>query len=122
MYVGRLERIFGFCDISCSDCPVLVATLRKDNVERHKIAEIFTRQYGKEYKPDDINCDGCLSDNQRVFSYCGICEIRKCGKEKKVKNCAFCTDYPCEKLSELFAKYSKARENLESIRRKNNIN
>jgi hypothetical protein len=122
VYVDKLEKIFGFCGISCSDCPVLAATLKNDNGERQRIAEIFTRQYGKEYKPDDINCDGCLSNSQRVFSYCGICDSRKCGKEKKVKNCAFCTDYPCEKLSELFAKYSKARENFESIKHENNIN
>lgn len=44
-------------------------------------------------------------------------EIRKCGREKKVKNCAYCQEYPCGRLSELFSKYSKAKETLDAVRR-----
>lgn len=111
-----MEHVFGFCGIICSDCPVLLATQKNDATERKRVADLFTKQYGKEYKPEDIDCDGCTSNSQRVFSYCRLCGIRKCGMEKKVKNCAFCSEYPCEKLSELFAAYSKAKENLDGIR------
>ncbi len=113
-----MKKMVGYCGIICSDCPVLIATQKDDDEERKRVAEIFTRQYGKEYKPEDINCDGCISDGPRIFSYCNVCEIRKCGREKKVKNCAYCSEYPCEKLSGLFSKYSKAKETLDEIRRK----
>lgn len=116
-----MEKMVGYCGIICSDCPVLVATQKDDDSERKRVAELFTRQYGKEYKSEDINCDGCLSDGSRIFSYCGICEIRKCGREKKVKNCGFCADYPCERLSKLFAEYSKAKETLDGIRREQGV-
>jgi len=116
-----MEKIIGCCGIICSECPVLTATQKDDDVERQRVAEIFTRQYGTEYKPEDINCDGCISDSSRIFSYCNICEIRKCGREKEVKNCAYCHEYPCEKLSELFKKYSKAKETLDEVRREPNI-
>ena len=112
-----MEKMIGCCGIVCSDCPVLVATQKNDDAERKRVAEIFTKQYGREYKPEDINCDGCLSDSLRIFSYCNVCEIRKCGREKNVKNCAYCVDYPCEKLSKLFAEYSKAKETLDEVRR-----
>jgi hypothetical protein len=112
-----MEKVIGYCGIICSECPVLMATQKDDDAERKSVAEIFTRQYGKEYKPEDINCDGCISDSSRIFSYCYVCEIRKCGREKKVKNCAYCPEYPCEKLSELFSKYSKAKETLDEVRR-----
>ena len=116
-----MEKIVGYCGIVCSDCPVLVATQKNDDAERRRIAEVFTKQYGKEYKPEDINCDGCLSSGPRIFSYCNVCEIRKCGKEKSLSNCASCVDYPCEKLSKLFAGYSKAKETLDEIRREYGI-
>jgi hypothetical protein len=117
----NMERIIGRCGIVCSDCPVLIATRMNDNSERRRVAEVFTKQYGREYKTEDINCDGCLSDGPRVFSYCSVCEIRRCGKEKCVKNCATCVDYPCERLSKLFAGYSKAKETLDGIRREYGI-
>jgi len=111
-----VERIVGYCGIICSDCPVLMATQSNDDVDRRRVAELFTKQYGKEYKPEDINCDGCISDSSRIFSYCCVCEIRKCGREKKVKNCGFCSGYLCERLSKLFAQYAKAKETLDAIR------
>ena len=116
-----MEKIVGYCGIVCSDCPVLIATQKNDDAERRRVAEVFTKQYGREYKPEDINCDGCISSGPRIFSYCTVCEIRKCGKEKNVVNCASCADYPCEKLSKLFAGYSKAKETLDEIRREYGI-
>jgi len=112
-----MEKIIGYCGIICSGCPVFMATLKDDDAERQRVAEIFTKQYGKEYKPEDINCDGCISDSSRIFSYCNLCEIRKCGKEKNVENCAHCNEYACEKLSKLFSEYSKAKETLDEVRR-----
>jgi hypothetical protein len=112
-----MDKIIGYCGIICSDCPVLMATQKDDYTERKRVAELFTKQYGREYKPEDINCDGCLGDSLRIFSYCGVCEIRKCGREKKVRNCAFCEGYPCERLSKLFAEYSKAKGTLDELKR-----
>jgi hypothetical protein len=116
-----MEKLIGYCGIVCSDCPVLVATRKDDAAERKRIAEMFTKQYGTEYKTGDINCDGCTGDSIRVFKYCNICEMRKCGREKKLVNCAYCSEYPCEKLTELFSKYSKAKETLSAIRSEHGI-
>jgi len=119
--VDRLEKVIGFCGIVCSNCPVLIAAKKNDDTERRRVAEMFTKQYGEEYKPEDINCDGCTSDSQRIFSYCSICRVRKCGIERKVENCAFCADYPCEEVSRVFAGYAKAKEILDGIRHEHNI-
>ncbi|MEM2848996.1 MAG: DUF3795 domain-containing protein [Candidatus Bathyarchaeia archaeon] len=83
--------------------------------------KLFTRQYGREYRQEDINCDGCVSDSPRVIHYCNVCGIRKCGKERKVENCGLCTEYPCEKLSKLFAEYSKAKEVLDAVRHERGV-
>ena len=113
-----MRRIIGYCGIICSECPVFIATQKDDDTERRRVAEIFTKQYGRKYRPEDINCDGCISNSQRLFHYCRVCEIRKCGMEKGIENCAYCMDYPCEKLSELFAAYPKAKKTLDRIRQK----
>jgi hypothetical protein len=98
-----------------------MATQKNDDVERRRVAKMFTKQYGEEYKPEDINCDGCTGNGQRIFSYCSICKVRKCGMEKKVENCALCADYPCEKVSRVFAGYAKAKEVLEGVRREHGM-
>jgi hypothetical protein len=67
------------------------------------------------YRPEDINCEGCPSGSQHVFAYCDLCEIRKCGRKRKIKNRADCIEYPCGKLGELFDKYPKLNR-LDGIR------
>ena len=94
-----MERIVAYCGIICSECPTFKATKANDDAERRRVAELWTKQYGREYKMDDINCDGCLTEGPRIFGYCKVCKIRKCAKEKNVKNCAYCEEYSCEKLS-----------------------
>jgi hypothetical protein len=96
---------------------VLIATRKNDDGEKQRVAEMCTKQYGRRFDREDIDCDGCLTNGQRIFGYCDICGIRRCARGEKVENCAFCLAYPCEKLSELFAAYSKARETLDEIRR-----
>jgi len=111
-----MRKMIAFCGILCSDCPTFIATKKDDDEERRRVAELWTKQYGEEYKLGDINCDGCLTKGPRVFRYCNTCEIRRCGQEKKVKNCGYCEEYACEKLAKLFSEYSKAKEVLDEIR------
>ena len=116
-----IDEVVGFCGIVCSDCPVFKATLKNDDVERKRVAELFTKQYGKMYKPKDIDCEGCIGDSERIFSFCNACKIRQCGRERKVKNCAYCAVYPCEKLDEVFKAYPKAKQTLDDTRRNGGI-
>jgi len=51
------------------------------------------------------------------IGHCGVCEIRKCGLDRKVENCALCTDYPCGTLSPFLANVPPAKANLEEVRR-----
>lgn len=111
-----MDRIVAYCGIICSDCPTFKATQMDDDAERKKVAELWTKQYGAEHRIEDINCDGCISKGPRIYRYCNTCEIRKCGQERNVENCAYCEEYTCEKLSKLFAEYKPAKEVLDKIR------
>jgi hypothetical protein len=112
-----MEKMIAVCGLVCSDCPAFIATQKDDNEERRKVAEMWYKEYKVDVKPEEINCDGCIADSERLFRYTGICEIRKCGLEKKVKNCAYCDEYACEKLTEYFKMAPVAKTNLDEIRK-----
>jgi len=112
-----MDKMIAFCGITCTECPAFLATQKDDHKERMKVAELWSREYNAEIKPEDINCDGCLSENGRLFSHCKVCEIRKCGQEIRVKNCAYCDGYPCEKLNKFFDMVPDARLTLEEVRK-----
>jgi len=111
-----MEKMVAFCGLVCTDCKAFIATQENNGAKRREVAEAWSKEYGHELKPEQINCDGCLSKGTRVFNYCNICEIRKCGQEKRVKNCAYCDDYKCEKLAKFFENASEAEKTLEEIR------
>ncbi|MDD5397766.1 MAG: DUF3795 domain-containing protein [Dehalococcoidia bacterium] len=75
------------CGLYCGVCGIHIAT--RDNNEKFK--EKLAPVYG--VKPEDILCDGCLS--QRVFSYCRICPIKSCCIEKEIEGCHQCNEFPC---------------------------
>ena len=112
-----MNKIIAICGIVCSECPGFLATQKDDDAKRKEVAESWSKQYNATIKPEDINCDGCTSGGRRLFSYCNICELRKCGKEKHVENCAHCDEYACDKLTEFFAMAPQARTSLEEIRK-----
>jgi len=112
-----MDKMIAYCGIVCTECPAFVATQKDDNAKRKEVAEQWAKQYNMPIKPEDINCDGCKSLGSRIINYCNICEIRKCGREKQVENCAYCDDYACEKLTKFIAMVPHARTALEGIRK-----
>ncbi|MCJ7813489.1 DUF3795 domain-containing protein, partial [bacterium] len=94
----------------------LSATQTDDNKKRSKVASLWSKQFRTSLKPKDINCDGCQSDSDRLFGHCLTCEIRKCGMEMMVANCAYCHDYSCEKLNQFFKIVPDAKKRLDAIR------
>ncbi|HIH98348.1 MAG TPA: DUF3795 domain-containing protein [Thermoplasmata archaeon] len=112
-----MEKMIGFCGIVCTECPAFLATQKDDDNERKKVAELWSNQYNADVKPEDINCDGCLLESGRLVGHCKVCEIRKCGQRKSLKNCAYCGEYACEKLNKFFEMAPDARDTLEEIRK-----
>lgn len=113
-----MERLISFCGLICSECGAFLATQNNDDAARRKVAEEWSKAYRVEVKPEDVNCSGCIRETEPVFSYCRVCEIRACGRGKKVKNCGYCLEYPCDKLSKFFEMAPAARKNLEAVRKK----
>ena len=111
--------LISFCGINCSTCPAYTAKRIDDWNLREKTAKEWS---SPEYpvKPEEINCDGCIARDKQLISFCNSCQVRQCGLEKDVQNCAHCEDYVCDKLEELWTmfKTNEAKENLVKIRSK----
>jgi len=113
-----MSKMIAFCGLTCTECPAFVATQKDDDKEKKKVAEMWSKEFNEEVKPEDINCDGCLTEEGgRVFNYCQTCKIRKCAKEKEIKNCAYCDDYACDKLNDFFKMAPEAKTALAEIRK-----
>ena len=111
-----MDTIIGYCGIVCDACPALKAKKTNDDELRKKTAEEWSEAFKTPFKPEDINCDGCISDSDRHIGHCQVCEIRKCGKQKGIENCAHCDDYVCEKLEGFFKMVPDAQKHLDAIK------
>jgi hypothetical protein len=112
------EKMIAYCGINCTECPAYIATRKNDDQLRAETAKKWSGMFKASIKPEDINCDGCAADSKRLFSQVNVCEIRKCARNKNIKNCAYCAEYSCKKLTELFGFVPEAKATLEEIRKK----
>ncbi len=112
-----MGKMIAFCGTVCTECPAFLATKTDDADERKKIAELWAKQYNADIKPEDINGEGCMAEGGEIFGYCNVCEIRKCGQEKSLKNCAYCDEYVCEKLNKFFEIAPDGRATLDEIKK-----
>lgn len=117
-----MSGAISYCGLVCQTCPIYLAT-REGNEEEQKrmhseIAQLCREQYGMAYRPEDItDCDGCRMEGGRLFSACNDCTIRNCARQKGLENCAYCSEYVCERLEALFATEPTARVRLDEIRK-----
>lgn len=107
-----------FCGEICTECVTFQATRTDDNLERRRIAGQWSSPE-LPLQPEDINCTGCRADQGPPFKWCLQCEIRACGSERAVENCAYCDNFGCQTLQRAWehAQTAKARANLQEIRR-----
>lgn len=113
--------MIAFCGLDCVGCLIYQATREPDaNVRRSMRLEVVRRcrdLYGQDLTPEDVtDCDGCRAITGRLFSSCLKCEIRKCARQSQLDSCAFCPEYACEKLQNIFRLEPAARGQLEKIR------
>jgi len=111
-----MSEIIAYCGLNCTECSAFKATQAKDSERKKQLAKQWAEGLSVGFKPEDIDCKGCKSDV--LSGWClKICKIRPCAEKRKVKTCAHCGDYPCEKLKEFLSKEPVATKNLEEIRK-----
>ena len=111
-----MDRTVAVCGLVCSQCPALLATVNDDDDKRKETADAWSKQFGMELTAEEINCRGCQSGGDEVIGYCRVCEIRQCGQDKGLENCAHCGEYSCDKLNDFFKRAPHAKPVLDEIR------
>ncbi|UCH15125.1 MAG: DUF3795 domain-containing protein [Bacteroidales bacterium] len=116
-----MDSIIAYCGLVCDSCPIHLASLEQNKSRQKKmrisIARLCSEKYGMNLQPDDINdCDGCRADTGRLFSGCLNCKIRNCASQRNLESCAFCPEYACDNLKEIFRGEPEAQTRLEEIR------
>jgi hypothetical protein len=110
-----MQKMIACCGLVCSSCPSFLATQNNDNIAREKAAAFYFEELGLSIKPEEINCDGCLSEGGKLLVTCQSCEIRECCRTKGLDNCAFCEEQPCEKLKNFHEFSSHAKTCFDAL-------
>ncbi|MFB0501245.1 MAG: DUF3795 domain-containing protein [Candidatus Bathyarchaeia archaeon] len=112
--------MIAMCGLVCSDCIAFIATQKDDDKLREKVVEAWSTEEER-LKLEDVDCDGCTT-GKRLHSFCQVCDVRKCGFQRNIENCAYCNEFPCEKLEKLWESFKtvsgeEAKANLAEIRK-----
>ena len=112
------------CGLQCDTCPIFLATQETDKLKKQSmhemIAQIFLQYYNIQMLPEEVaDCDGCYTTTGRIFPGCFKCEVRACARKRNLESCAFCEDFACTKLNEVFMMEPTTKIRLEEIRNAN---
>ena len=83
-----------YCGYDCSECPVYKATM-SNNLEELKC--VLFAPHNKEHTIESLGCYGC-NDPRSKNHMCSNCFIKNCATSKKIKNCGYCDEFPCNYL------------------------
>ncbi len=103
MYSNSREGMVAKCGLDCSICELY---LSKDNPDLFKF--LVDQGIPKEKLP----CLGCNANQGKCPVLNNVCDTYKCAKEKDVRYCFECYDFPCSKLQPLAQGASKYPHNL----------
>lgn len=92
-----MQKMIGYCGYNCHLC----AARSDDPALRQRLVDGWRKFFGHQnYTAENVRCDGCLSDGRLADK---SCKARPCAREKGVENCAYCDEFPCDKVKPLMA-------------------
>jgi hypothetical protein len=94
------------CGLYCGVCAIYIAHREANQKFKERLVNVYKGNVpgkgmlpnGDELSIEDINCCGCLSDEQ--FLHCRQCEIRDCTKQKGYTGCHQCDEFPCQHIDD----------------------
>lgn len=106
------------CGLNCARCDIFNAS-HGDEKLRVEIRDWFLEKRGKDFKLEQIRCEGCGCPPEQNWS--GDCPMQRCAGERGHRHCFECPDFPCGHI-EKFASdgmehHRKAVVNLCAMRR-----
>ena len=86
------EELLAPCGLWCGVCSIYIAHENNNIKFKEKLLPAY-KAFAKTL--DDIACTGCLSEDT-VFPVCKMCAIKKCCKDRNIKGCYQCEEFPCK--------------------------
>jgi hypothetical protein len=114
-----MDAMIAFCGLDCTTCEAYLATQANDEAAKERVAARWRKEYNNSaIDAAYVTCDGCTDLQGRPGGHCLECDMRACGIEHQVANCAHCGEYEgCEKLARFFGFVPDAKTTLDGIRR-----
>jgi hypothetical protein len=110
-YKVSKDAIITRCGYRCDLCLAYKPNVIKNSANQQKLSDGWFKFFGFRIPPENIVCDGCMSDNPKLIDI--SCPVRPCVLNKGHKNCAECSEMICGKLSERIVVYDELRTSLE---------
>ena len=80
-----MSEMIAYCGLVCTSCLQYIATQNDDNNAREEIAKQIADKFGLHYKPEEINCDGCLSSEDRHIGFCNTVKSENVVSKNQLK-------------------------------------
>ncbi len=110
-----MKEMIACCGLDCEKCDAYLATIHHDDALREKTAKLWAEMNNAPITPEMIHCMGCRPDGVKT-PYCdGMCEIRKCARNKGYDTCGDCSALECCKI--VGAIQDSSADALENLRR-----
>jgi hypothetical protein len=93
-----MNELIAKCGCNCSQCPTYKYNLQTDG-DRKRCSWGWKKYLNIKLSPEKLRlCDGCsIPDENRKVYYLN-CYVRKCAIINGIKNCAYCSGYPCQEV------------------------
>ena len=105
-----MEPILTRCGYRCDLCLAYKPNVKNNPSNRQKLSDGWFKYFGLQIPPEQIICDGCMSDNPKLIDQ--ACPVRPCVKEKSLANCSQCDQYICEKLMARIVQYDEIEKSI----------
>ena len=102
-----MEAIISRCGFRCDLCLAYRPNLERNPGNQQKVSDGWFKYFGFRLKPEDIYCEGCMTDNPKLID--NNCPVRLCVIEKELHNCSECDHYICGSLEERLVEYDKVK-------------
>jgi hypothetical protein len=110
------NEMLAACGLDCAQCNAYKAWKTNDDALRGQTAKEWSKMYHFDFKPEMVNCSGCLEASGPKIGHCSDCKIRACVGSKQLANCAACADMPkCAEIQGFLKMAPEAKKNLESL-------
>ncbi len=98
-----MDPIVTRCGYRCDLCLAYRPNVEQNSENSQILSDGWFRYFGFRIPASAVICDGCMSEDPQLVDR--SCPVRPCVIAKGLENCAGCSDYICDRLTERLVVY-----------------